>query len=685
MELVQLLNSNPAAHDEVQGFDQYWVYNAFPGVFGKCLAVNKTSETTNLIDCSTQLATVCKNGAKRRDLLQKDLTRQIRIDTPIGQVQGYRDQNAFRFVGIPYAEPPTGDRRFAKPVPKSRFVSVWDATSYGHSCPQMSLLPDRHQKRGFWDTFLSDLANVATEGEDCLHLNVHTPSLKSAHRSGLPVIVFVHGGGYTSFAGSTILFEPGHLVARGGVIVVTLNYRLGFLGWLENTNAWDRSTIPGNQAIHDVILALEWVQSNIASFGGDPSRVTVMGESVGAVSIRALLSAPSSRHLYQNVISESDPIGLPFKPAVIAAQEANYFMAALGCTPNNLTCARAASIEDLIAARLSAFDSALSDTPWVTFGLLFRPVIDGNLIAEDFSKLVQKGHHNTQANILWGTMHDEAGEYTVPLWHDPVPVENASLALQELFSQNQVSIIMNSTFFPMHSSQPDIFRTTATRLGTDYFWLCPLRQLSRGASQFKRTFNFRFNRGRSLPLVGDPYCGSDTGRVCHSMGLQSTLGSGDAVPGFVQNGEDAQFARQVMDRFTSFVKTGDPNPRPGQVGFEFSNPDVTSVEWEPYNENSRDKSPILELNVASKMSYNVEFDVCDWMDKDFQYDFQIHDPANYSSKHIDSRIALKEMICKGRLTELRLGDQRKGFETDGNEEPEMEQWNDEVHLDDADE
>lgn len=104
---------------------------------------------------------------------------------------------------------------------------------------------------------------------------------------------------------SVILFEPGNLVARGGVVVVTINYRLGLLGWAENSGAWGRSDVTGNQAFRDQILALQWVKKNIASFGGDPSKVTVFGESAGGTSIRALLSAPSAWDLYKGVIGQS--------------------------------------------------------------------------------------------------------------------------------------------------------------------------------------------------------------------------------------------------------------------------------------------------------------------------------------------------------------------------------------------
>lgn len=166
---------------------------------------------------------------------------------------------------------------------------------------------------------------------------------------------------FLSYSRSVILFEPGNLVSRGGVVVVTINYRLGLLGWFEDTSSWSRSTIPGNQAYRDQILALQWVQKNIASFGGDPKRVTVFGESAGANSIRALLSAPSTFGLYQNVIGESDSINIPYHTPQSAAKLANYFMVSLGCNPGNIACARGKSTNEILEVSMRADQLALND------------------------------------------------------------------------------------------------------------------------------------------------------------------------------------------------------------------------------------------------------------------------------------------------------------------------------------
>ncbi|KAH7046988.1 Carboxylesterase, partial [Linnemannia elongata] len=168
-----------------------------------------------------------------------------------------------------------------------------------------------------------------------------------------------------------------NLVSRGGVVVVTINYRLGLFGWFKKINSWARSVIPGNQAFRDQILALQWVQANIPSFGGDPTRVTVFGQSAGAHSIRAFLSTPSAFGLYQRVISESDPLDIPFKTPQDAARINSYLLTLLGCNTGNLDCARAASVNDILEATLKADQLALDDDTWTTFGLVERPINDG--------------------------------------------------------------------------------------------------------------------------------------------------------------------------------------------------------------------------------------------------------------------------------------------------------------------
>ncbi|KAK3843263.1 MAG: Alpha/Beta hydrolase protein [Linnemannia gamsii] len=548
-----------------------------PDIFSKCLALNKNTESTDRISCSTQLPTICSNSVMRRVLLFGDNSRQVKMNTSVGQIQGWHDPNAFRFLGIPYAEAPVGDLRFAAPVPKAPFTSTYDATVFGHICPQTP------KSRGVAAQVLAWLETTATEDEDCLNLNVYTPSLRGDGQESLPVMLYLHGGG---FSDSLVIFEPGNLVSRGGVVVVTINYRLGMLGWFENVNSWVRSSIPGNQAFRDQILALQWVQKNIASFGGDPNRVTVFGQSASATNICALLSAPSTFGLYQRVISESDTIDIPFKTPQDAAKINDYHLT-------------------LWAATVKADQLALNDDIWTTFGLVERPVIDGELIMDDFSVLVKEGRYNTNASIIWGTVKDEAGFYVLIYYREPVPIARAALKLELVFDKNRTAVILASDLFPLPANDSDAFRVSFTQFGTDYYWLCPLQYFSRQMTMYKPIYVYRFSRGRDMPLT--------------------VFGSGAAVPGFSQTGCDACYARQVIDRFTTFVKTGNPNPQHGPFsGVANDNSDVTEVEWLPYN----DSDVMLDMNAKSELVHNLRAASCQWIEQGLKSDFMFRVPKH---------------------------------------------------------
>lgn len=186
-DIVFLLNNNSPAQTEVSAFHQFWVYDGSHPTSG-CPVVNKMTKTLERVPCDTKLPTVCYNSAPSRNFFFDDASRQIKVDTPVGRIQGWRDQHAFRFLGIPYAEAPVGKLRFAAPVAKAPFINTWDAIYYKNSCPQTA------PTSGLVSHFRSYADNGVTEDEDCLHLNVYTPSLKGKNEALLPVMFYIHGG-----------------------------------------------------------------------------------------------------------------------------------------------------------------------------------------------------------------------------------------------------------------------------------------------------------------------------------------------------------------------------------------------------------------------------------------------------------------------------------------------------------
>lgn len=213
------------------------------------------------------------------------------VDAPAGPIQGVVTPWAREFRGVPFAKSPVGSLRWALPQRAAPWTQTLDASQDGPGCPQQCVLP----KRGC----------PPTTSEDCLLLNIFTPlpdsdiAVEDAQDGGSPVMVFIHGGNMRQGYAGGPLYDGTHLANTTGVVVVVIQYRLGMLGWLT-TN----TTMPPNLGLRDQLMALAWVQDNIAAFGGDPSKVTVFGQSAGAVSIAALLGAPASKGLFRAAIME---------------------------------------------------------------------------------------------------------------------------------------------------------------------------------------------------------------------------------------------------------------------------------------------------------------------------------------------------------------------------------------------
>ncbi|MGW2180309.1 carboxylesterase/lipase family protein [Streptomyces sp. NPDC001732] len=219
------------------------------------------------------------------------------------------------FLGIPYAAPPFGARRFREPSPAEPWTGVRDATTHGPTPPHAPYAPP----------FDALIPETVIEGEDCLNLNVWTPAPAPEPGAGLPVMVWLHGGAFTNGSGSTPAYDGGTF-ARDGVVCVTLNYRLGADGFLRLPGR------PDNRGLLDQIAALRWIRDNIASFGGDPDRVTVFGESAGAMSIGTLLNTEAARGLFRRAILQSGACHHFLRPSS-AALIAAHLAEKLGIEP----------------------------------------------------------------------------------------------------------------------------------------------------------------------------------------------------------------------------------------------------------------------------------------------------------------------------------------------------------------
>ena len=289
-----------------------------------------------------------------------------------GALQGIEKDGIVQFRGIPYAAPPVGERRFLAPAPPESWDGVRDATKFG----SMSV-----QESGGITALLGDAA--LDSNEDCLFLNVTTPSCDDAAR---PVMVWIHGGAFTNGSSSTPWYDGTSLATRGDVVVVSLNYRLGALGFLWLGDLDDRYRSSGVNGLLDQVAALAWVRDNIIAFGGDPNNVTIFGESAGAMSVSTLLALPAASGLFQKAIAQSGAAHNVFTPAMGAAMTED-FMEKLGVA--DIDGLLRASAEDIakaatkVEAKLSDDPSGLGGPTSFALAMAFQPVIDGTYLPHD--------------------------------------------------------------------------------------------------------------------------------------------------------------------------------------------------------------------------------------------------------------------------------------------------------------
>lgn len=259
------------------------------------------------------------------------------VTTSLGKLQGAREAGVHLFRGIPFARPPVGGQRFGAPERPEPWTGVREATRFGAAASQTTKFLGPILRLGIRET-----------SEDCLTLNVWTPGLDGA---GRPVMVWIHGGAFLLGAGSQTLYDGAALARRGNVVVVTVNYRLGVLGFLRLVNVCG-AALPstGNEGLLDQIAALEWVQAEIRGFGGDPDNVTISGESAGAVSCAALLGAPRARGLFRRAILQSGSANYVSSAAEAKAM-AERFLDEIDLAPGDAASLRAAPIRRLLAAQ----------------------------------------------------------------------------------------------------------------------------------------------------------------------------------------------------------------------------------------------------------------------------------------------------------------------------------------------
>ncbi|MBU6490035.1 MAG: carboxylesterase family protein [Burkholderiales bacterium] len=455
-----------------------------------------------------------------------------RINLPAGAIEGAKSsiQGAELrvFRGIPYAAPPVGDLRWKPPQPVSAWAGVRSATEFGARCMQLPLFQMEFRSRSM--------------SEDCLFLNVWTPARASGEK--LPVLVYLFGGGFAAGDSSEPRYDGAALAARG-MVMVTVNYRLGVFGFLALPEMARESPYgaAGNYGLLDQHAALRWVHENIAKFGGDPDKVTIGGESAGSVAVSAHMASPLSRGLFARAIGQS---GAAFGPLTV-------------WSPDDARTAAELFQEKMTAASLAALRSMPADALLAGTGpkekpeFLFWPSVDGHFLTQSPEATYEAGSQ-ARVPLLVGSNSHEAPHTMVLDQHPPTP-QHWRTALTRIFGPYAPDVL---ALYP--GNDDDEARRSATSLASDLFISHATRRWVDAHRQTGGSPVYFYYYTHKRPQKRHPEAGQlpEDGAV-HSAEIKYALGTLGLSNRFVWRPEDHAVSRIFSGYVAHFVKTGTPN------------------------------------------------------------------------------------------------------------------------------
>ncbi|WP_019200940.1 carboxylesterase/lipase family protein [Tsukamurella sp. 1534] len=479
---------------------------------------------------------------------------RVRIDA--GELRGLDQGSVHAYRGIPYAAPPVGPLRYRAPQTVRPWEGVRAATEFSDAAPQNK----KYTLIGFRE--------YQPTSEDCLTLNVVTPARPAT--TPRPVMVFIHGGAYLMGSSATPLYYGNSLVERGDVVFVSINYRLGALGYLDLTDfSTAERPIDGNLGLRDQVAALEWVHRNIAAFGGDPERVTIFGESAGGNAVTTLLATPAARGLFHRAIAQSSAPELTVD-ATTARGWGKRFVEMLGGPE---------AIDTSTSEELGRTGNHLmGEVNREQLGVVpYGPTVDGDFLPEDPEVAIAAGR-GAQVPLIIGTNRTEATLFTkMPGMGKP----SADRAAHTLGApQDRVDAL--TAAYPSYPSVPAI-----NRLIGDFMFWAPSVRIAQAHAKHQPTYFYRYDFSpKTLDLLGYG--------PTHASELMAVFGVYHGVTGWVMGAlGDRRIAMRVSDGmqrdWITFSRTGRP-----------------AGEWPTYNGTSR---ATLVIDDESRVEYDPSAEI----------------------------------------------------------------------------
>jgi para-nitrobenzyl esterase len=448
------------------------------------------------------------------------------VRTQAGLVQGTAADGVTLYKGIPFAAPPVGDLRWRAPKPPVAWAGVRQADKFEPACMQVPIVN-------------RDLGMDSVEiNEDCLYLNVWTPARSAGEK--LPVMVWIYGGGFT-IGGTSLSLYDGTNLAKKGVVLVSLAYRLGAFGFLAHPElSAEQGGHSGNYGLLDQIAGLQWVKRNIAGFGGDPNRVTIFGESAGGISVSMLSASPLAKGLFRGAISES---GGSFGPERQAGNEGGEMMDSLAAAEKKGTAflakLGATSIAD---ARKKSADDVLKNSP-PGLGTAW-PIFDGYVLLGDQYKLYEAGRYN-DTPVLIGTNSDE-GALFVPFAKSDAYQKSIHAGYGD-YADKILAAYPGGTDAEALRSSRDIFRD-ATFAWPTWSWARLQSKTGKG-----KVYAYYFTHRPPYPNAPQfkDWGAAHAGEIAYVFG--------NFTAGMPASASDRSVSEEISSYWVNFAKSGDPN------------------------------------------------------------------------------------------------------------------------------